>query len=180
MELDHELRRQAADLAAQRHQDLAGGDDRSDRLVAWQDTDAAQGGRQGHAVGRAFVGAAVRGDDFDRKGHRRGLLGLARSGEDLVDAALHVEVVLVHVVELAGEEHLEAAQRVVAGPAEEQIVVVAAGERRRVPLQRRVSPWLKNAGSEVRIRSRSPDFHDRGNVAKAYAPSHLGIVELVK
>ena len=68
--------RQAADLAVQRHEDLAGGDDRGDGLVAGQDADGAQGGGQGHAARRALEGAAVRGDDFDREGHRAAYLDL--------------------------------------------------------------------------------------------------------
>src|SRR5690606_40417482 len=51
------------------------------------------------------------------RGKRNRLLCLllAGGGEDFVDAALHVEVTFGDVVELAGEDHLEAADGVLDG-----------------------------------------------------------------
>src|SRR5258708_12219954 len=40
------------------------------------------------------------------------MLGFFRGGEDFVDAALHVEITLWHIVELTVEDHLESAHRV--------------------------------------------------------------------
>src|SRR5690606_42116408 len=66
----------------------------------------------------SFLFLALSEDERERgRGKRNRLLCLllAGGGENFVDAALHVEVTFGDVVELAGEDHLEAADDVLEG-----------------------------------------------------------------